>query len=176
MCHKWQSYDVWFRRYGVWQNFLSYCTIFCPFTPLKTRKIKILPGDTIIFNKCIKNHDHMLYCSWDMACDRCNCYFSFWAIFCPFTPPINPTNQNFKTMKKKSLEISSFYTCVPNIIRWCTVPEIWCATDKQNQIIMIWMNFIFQLIGNYSTWNSWIVVKNFVLGKTGLGVRWLVWK
>ena len=25
-----------------------------------------------------------LYCSWDMACDRCN-YFSLWAIFCPFT-------------------------------------------------------------------------------------------
>ena len=20
------------------------------------------------------------------ACDRCNCYFSFWAIFCPFSP------------------------------------------------------------------------------------------
>ena len=26
-----------------------------------------------------------------------------------------------------------FYTCVPKImIRWCTVPEIWCATDRQN--------------------------------------------
>ena len=35
---------------------------------------------------CTKNHDHILYCSWDMACDRCNCYFSFWAHFCPFTP------------------------------------------------------------------------------------------
>ena len=28
----------------------------------------------------------MLYWSWDMARDRCNCYFSFWATFCPFTP------------------------------------------------------------------------------------------
>ena len=27
-----------------------------------------------------------------MACDRCNCYFSFWAIFCPFTK-----RQNFET-------------------------------------------------------------------------------
>ena len=27
-----------------------------------------------------------------MACDRCNCYFSFWAIFCPFTK-----SQNFET-------------------------------------------------------------------------------
>ena len=32
-----------------------------------------------------KNH-HMLYCSWDMVFDGCNCCFSFWAIFCPFSP------------------------------------------------------------------------------------------
>ena len=40
--HKWKSYDVWFLRYEVWQKFLSFWTIICPFTPLKTRKIKIL--------------------------------------------------------------------------------------------------------------------------------------
>ena len=42
--HKWQSYDVWFLRYGPCdrQNFLSFWTIFCLFTPLKTQKIKIL--------------------------------------------------------------------------------------------------------------------------------------
>ena len=42
--HKWKSYDVWFLRYGVCdgQNFLSFSTVFCPFTPLTTWKIKIL--------------------------------------------------------------------------------------------------------------------------------------
>ena len=83
------------------------------------------------FIKCTKNHDHMLYCSWDMTCDRCNCYFSFWAIFCPFTPL---TAQKIKILKKwkKCLEISSFYICVPKImIRWCTVPETWYVTDRQ---------------------------------------------
>ena len=40
----------------------------------------------LFLEKCIKNHDHMLYCPWDMAYNRCNCYFSFWANFCPFTP------------------------------------------------------------------------------------------
>ena len=64
--------------------------IFSTFTPLTAWKIKIekkkTPGDIIILHKCTKNHDYMLYCSWDMARDRCNCYFSFWAIFCPFTP------------------------------------------------------------------------------------------
>ena len=34
--------------------------------------------------------------------------------------------------KKKQLDLSSFYTCVPQItIRSCTVPEIWCMTDGQ---------------------------------------------
>ena len=83
--------------YGSWdmkhdrQNFLSFWTVFCHFTPLTTQKIKILknwkktPGDIIILHKCTKNHDHMLYCSLDMARNGFNCYFSFWAIFCPFT-------------------------------------------------------------------------------------------
>ena len=48
-------------------------------------KLKKTPGDMLILHKCTKNHDHMLYSSVDMACNRFNCYFSFWAIFCPFT-------------------------------------------------------------------------------------------
>ena len=56
------------------QNFSSFWTIFCPFTPLTTQKIKFwkiekIPGDIIILHKCTKNHDHMLYCSLDMACN-----------------------------------------------------------------------------------------------------------
>ena len=191
MHHKWQSYDLWFLRHGVWQteffvilecflpfyppmdaenqnyekiknmsrdiiilhkstindnhmmygswdmkrvwqNFFSFWTVFCPFTNPKNQnfeKLKKTPGDIIILQKCTKNHDHMLYCSWDMACDRCNCYFSFWAIFCPFTPL---TAQKIKILKKwkKHLEISSFYTSVPKIMIICyTIPEIWCVTD-----------------------------------------------
>ena len=72
----------------------------------------------IILHMCTENHDHVLFCSWDMACDRCNCYFSFWEIFCPFTPL---TAQKIKILKKwkKLQEILSSYTCVPKImIRW----------------------------------------------------------
>ena len=64
-----------------------------------------------------------------MVCDRCNYYFSFWVIFCSFTPL---AAQKIKILKKwkKHLEILSFYICVPKImIRRCTVPHIWCATD-----------------------------------------------
>ena len=109
---------------------------FLPFYPPKSpknqsfEKIKKPPGDIIILHMYNKNYDQMMYASWDMVCDRCNCYFSFWAIFCPFTPL---TAQKIKILKKrkKFLDKSSFYTSVPNIMsRWCTVPEIWCTTDR----------------------------------------------
>ena len=65
------------------QNFLSFWTIFCPFILQITWKIQILkngekkmPGDITTYyiyylHKCTKNHDHMLYCSWDMYCAWC---------------------------------------------------------------------------------------------------------
>ena len=117
--------------------YFSFWAIFCPFTLLTCpknknfKKMKKLPGDIIILHKCTKNHDHMLYCSWDMVHDKSNCYFSFWAIFCPFTPL---TAQKIKILKKwnKKMKVWSFYTCVQKImIRWCMVPEIWCTTDEQ---------------------------------------------
>ena len=91
-------------RYGSTERIiLSFWPIFCPFTPLTAQKIKILkmkknPGDVIILHKCTKSHDHPLYCSGDVAWDGCNCYFSFWAIFCPFN---HLTNWKKKLSKKK---------------------------------------------------------------------------
>ena len=76
---------------------------FLPFYPPNSPKIKIYEkmkkkkkiGDIIILHICTKNYDHMIYCSWDMACDKCN-YFSFWDMFCPFTPL---TAQKIKSKK-----------------------------------------------------------------------------
>ena len=115
--------------------YFSFWVIFCPFTTLKAPKNKSLKnektlGDIIILHKCTKNHDHMVYCSWNMAHDKCNLYFSFWPIFCPFTHLKFWKKQNFTKMKK-NLEIS-LYTRVPKfMITWCTVSEIWFATDGQ---------------------------------------------
>ena len=64
-----------------------------------------------------------------MAHNTCNCYFSFWAIFCTFTPN-SPKNQYLKKKEKKHQEILSFHTNVPKIMIICyTVPEMWCVTD-----------------------------------------------
>ena len=83
-------------------NFLFWASFF-PFylsNSLKNQnfeKMKQIPGDTIILHICTTNSDQMMYSSWDMVCDRFNCYFSFWTIFCPFTPR---TAQKGKILKK----------------------------------------------------------------------------
>ena len=117
---------------------------FLPFYPPNSPKnknfktMKKMPGYMILLHKCTKNHDHMLNCFWDMVCDGCNCYFSFWATFCLLTPL---TAQKMKISKqwKKYLEKSSIYTCVPKMmIRWCMVPEIWYAIDRRKKWHRCW--------------------------------------
>ena len=96
------SYATLLLRYGAWQIncyifILGYILPFYP--PNLPEKPKFQKTEIITWNiiNLTKSHDHMLYCSWDMACDRCNCCFSFWAIFCPFTPL---TAQKMKISKK----------------------------------------------------------------------------
>ena len=60
-------------------------------------KRKNLSGDIIILHMCTRNYDQMMYSSWDIVRDGCN-YFSFWAIFCPFTLL---TAQKIKIKKKQ---------------------------------------------------------------------------
>ena len=106
------SWDIECDRH----NFLSFWTIFCPFTPLTTRKIKILK-------------------KWKKYLEISSFYTSVpkIMILCYTIPEIRHVTDviifhfgYFCTY----LEISSFYISVPKImIIWCTVPEIWCATD-----------------------------------------------
>ena len=90
--HKWWSYDVWFLRYQAWQtNFLSFRTMFCPFTPLTTQKIKIL-----------KKMKKLLE-------------YQKWKSYCPFTPlPPSLTTQRMKFWKKTPGDIIIFLKCTIN--------------------------------------------------------------
>ena len=116
------------------QKFLSFWSIFSPFSPLKNWKIKIwklkkTPGDIIILHICTINDNHMMYSSWDMEHERQK-FLSFWTIFCPFTPLWTQKIKIFKIWKKQ-LKVLSFYKCVWLMtVIWCMVPEIWSATDK----------------------------------------------
>ena len=136
MYHKWQSYGVWFLRYGAWQTeTFVILDRFLPFYPSNNpnnqnfEEMKTQPGDIIISSKRTKSHDHMLYCSWDMVRNGCNCYFSCWAIFFPFTS-LTARNIKIKKKWKVRLEILLFYDSVPKfIIIYYTVLKIWCVTD-----------------------------------------------
>ena len=111
------------------------------------------PVDTINSHMCTINENHMMYDSWDMKRDRQN-FLLFWAIFCSFSVPkiicytISEIWREMdviilfilghfliKILKKwKNHSEISFYICVPKIIiRWCTVPEIQCATDERTE-------------------------------------------
>ena len=100
--HTWQSYDVWFLRYGAWRTiFFVILDRFLPFYPPNNpknktfEKVKKNPDDAIILHESTKNHDHMLHYSWDTMHDRCNSYFLFWTIFHPFTHLTTQKIKNF---------------------------------------------------------------------------------
>ena len=124
------SWDINSNR----QIFLTSWAIFCPFTPLTARKMKIpkkrnkhleissfytsVPKITII---CFTVPEiwHMTHVT----------FIFHFGLFFALLPPNSPKNENIKKWKK-CLELSSFYMCSPKImIRWCMVPEIWCETD-----------------------------------------------
>ena len=65
---------------------------------------------------CTKNHNHMMYGSWDTEWDRQN-FLSFWTAFCPFTQPCHPLdleNQHFEKIKKTSANIIILQMCTIN--------------------------------------------------------------
>ena len=67
---------------------------------LKTMKKN--PEDNIILQKCTKNHDHMLYCSWDICCVTDVNVIFILGYFLPFYHSNSPKNQSFKKTNKKT--------------------------------------------------------------------------
>ena len=117
------SWDIESNRH----NFLSFWTVFCPSIELENQnleKIKKTPEDIIILQYHTKNHNHMLYCSWDMVHDGCN-YFSFWAIFCPFTLLTARKIKIFKKWKKTPGDITLLHKCFKNHDHM-----LYCSWDK----------------------------------------------
>ena len=115
--HKRKSYHM---KYGSWD--IRHNRVFCHFLPfdptnnlknLNFEKMKKTPGDIIILHKHTINYNHDVwfprYEAWPTE------LFSVLGHFSPFYPTNNPKNQNFEKMKK-SLAISTFYTCVPKIM------------------------------------------------------------
>ena len=116
------------------QNFLSFWTVFCHFTFLTIWKIKIL--------KNWKKHTKIssFYTSVPKIMIKCCTAPEIWhvtdiivifhfGLFFALLTPKQPKKSKFKQNEKSSWRYNHF-TYVPKImIRWCTVPEIWCTTD-----------------------------------------------
>ena len=116
--------------YGSWdmerdgQNFLSFWTAFCPFTPLTTRKIKILKKwkknpwrhyhFTNVYHK-LQSYDVWFLRYWTWRTES----FVILDRFLPFYPLTTQKIKILKNWKKKHLEISSFYTSVAKIMIIC---------------------------------------------------------
>ena len=56
----------------------------------------------------------MLNCPYDMAHDACNCCFSFWTIFFPFTPLTAQKNKISKKWKKTPGDAIILHMCTTN--------------------------------------------------------------
>ena len=115
---KWQSYDVWFLRYGAWQTeFFVILDHFLPFYPPNNpknqnfEKMKKPPGDIITLHMYTINENHMMNGSWDMEHDKHN-VLSLWTIFCLF-PLLTIWKVKILKKWKNSLHILSLYTYVP---------------------------------------------------------------
>ena len=139
------SGDMKFNR----QNFFVILGSILPFYPPSTlKKWK--------YQKWKKpwRYDHFtqVYCSWDMVCERCNCYFSFWAIFLPFNPPNSPKNENFKTMKKH-LYIS-FYI----------------STKNYDQMLYCYWDMVRDRCNYFSFWTIFCPFTQLSIWKCGLGI------
>ena len=98
--------------------FLSFWTIFCPFTPLWTQKIKFWKNEK---NTGRYYHFANVYHKWQPWCmvpeiwhamDRIFCHFGL--VFALSSSPNNPKNQNFEKMKKLPGDIITLHMCTIN--------------------------------------------------------------
>ena len=136
MYHIWQSYNVWFLRYGAWQTevfvILDHFFPFYLLNNLKNQNLKKWKKRLEIssFYNSVPKIMIICYTVPEIWCvTDVVFYFSLWAIFCPFYSPNKPKNQNFKKMKYTPGDMIILHKCTKIMIGWCTVPEIWCATD-----------------------------------------------
>ena len=143
---------MWYMVLEIWSSpdFFVILSHFLPSYPLTAWKMKFSKkkkkmkkrlkklGDIITLQKCTKNHDHRLYCSWDMAHYRCN-YFSIWAILLPFMP-----------LTAHKMKISKKWKKCPEMSHFTQVQQkSWSYAILFLRYGMWWMWLLFFILGNF---------------------------
>ena len=99
-----QLYEVGFLRYRERDIFffviLGHLLPFYPPPPPPPNnpENEKATGDALILHMCTKNHDRMMYASWDM--ERARQFFVILGHFLLFYPTIDPKNENLEKMYK----------------------------------------------------------------------------
>ena len=79
-----------------------------------------------------KNHNHMMYGSWDMECDRQK--FSLWTVFCCFTSLWTQKMKIFKKSKKKKKKKKTWrYYKFTNVYHKWQSYDAWFFRYRGNQ-------------------------------------------
>ena len=104
------------KRYGSWETewdiFFVILGHFLPFYPTNSpenqnfEKMKKESGDVTILHTCTTNHNHLMYASWNIECNK-HFFFSFRTIFWP-------RKLKFRKNVKKTLEMLSYHTFTIN--------------------------------------------------------------
>ena len=114
--HKWQSYDAWFLRYWARETG-SFWTIFCPYTPLTTQKIRILKSEKKAWRYCHFTNVHNKWQSNDVWFLRYEAwrteFFVLLDRFLFFYPPNNPKKSQFWKTETNTWRNHHF---IPNIM------------------------------------------------------------
>ena len=110
-------YDLQFLRYRVCETEIGYYKwFFVLLHHLKNlenhnfEKMKKIASDIIILHMCTKNHNHMMYASWKMECNR-HKFLSFWTIFCRFTTQLTPKFKIWKKCTERPGDIIFLHMC-----------------------------------------------------------------
>ena len=143
-CVPWMT-TTWCMVPKIWsltENFLSLSTVFCPFTPLRIQKIKILKNWKNAWRYYHFTHVHQKWQSYDVWFLRYEAWWTeFFVIldrFLPFYPCNNPKKLKFWKTEKKPWRYYHFTHVYHKWQSWCMVPDIWSVTDFLSFWTIFW--------------------------------------
>ena len=94
------------------------------------KKMKKASRDVIILHMCTKNHNHMMFASWDR--NTTDNFLSFWAIFCPFTPLLTSQKKFGVNVKKTWI-----YYPITNVYHKWWSYDVWFLRYKAWQTVIL---------------------------------------
>ena len=119
--------------HDVCNYYFSLWAIFCPFAPITAQKMKISENEkstwryhhfTQVYQKSW-SYWHTVPEIW------CVMYVIVTLHFGPFFALLSQNEKKNEKKQKTPGDIIILHMCTKIMTRWCTVPEIWCATDMR---------------------------------------------